>query len=411
MSGLLAKGSTITVTTKDAYKEKCSANVLWVDYPKIVKTLDVGSIIYVDDGLISLKVLSKDTDFLSCLILNGGSLGSKKGVNLPNVVVDLPAVSEKDKQDLLFGLEQNVDMVFASFIQDAAGIKEIRKVLGEKGRNVKIIAKIESFAGIRNFAEIINECDGAMVARGDMGIEIPPQKVFIAQKMIISACNRACKPVICATQMLESMTYKPRATRAESNDVANAVLDGADCVMLSGESAKGLANKRVTSRSQRISLDCEAKDESESDYVKGIPPDRDNRTRKRKLECYFLFFLISQSLATAIIVLASKPSTVHYISNFRPRCPIVFVTRDVDVAKQTLLYRGVVPLVVLKPPMAEWDADMSMRIDEGIQVGVREGFISRFDTLVLVLTLTSEIDKKTSQIRSKCSVQIVTYDN
>ncbi|GFO24744.1 pyruvate kinase [Plakobranchus ocellatus] len=260
--------------------------------------LDVGGIIYVDDGLISLRVLSKDTDSLSCLILNGGSLGSKK-VRLKRV------------------------LMYKGTRRDTAGIKEIRKVLGEKGRNVKIIAKIESFAGIRNFAEIINECDGAMVARGDMGIEIPPQKVFIAQKMIISACNRACKPVICASQMLESMTYKPRATRAESNDVANAVLDGADCVMLSGESAKGLANKRVTSRFHGISLDCEAKEESESDFS------RQGRWDEK-----------AKSLATAIIVLASKPSTVHYISNFRPRCPIVFVTRDVDVAKRTLLYRS-----------------------------------------------------------------------
>ncbi|XP_043199202.1 pyruvate kinase-like [Amphibalanus amphitrite] len=378
----LVTGEKIKLTTDQSFYEKCSKEVLFVDYVNITKVLKLGSRVYVDDGLISLIARDIGPDFVMCEIENGGMLGSKKGVNLPGTPVDLPAVSEKDRGDLLLGVEQGVDMVFASFIRDAAGVREIRKVLGEKGKKILIISKIENHQGIVNMDEIIAESDGVMVARGDMGIEIPAEKVFVAQKALISRCNMAGKPVICATQMLESMVKKPRPTRAEVSDVANAVLDGSDCVMLSGETAKGDYPMQCVSMMDRVCREAEAAVWHQSFY-----DDQARLVGKADHTHSVSLAAVGAAIklhAAAIIVLTTSGKTAHLLSKYRPRCPIVAVTRFPQVARQCHLYRGIFPLIHTPERVPDWLQDVEARVQSAIGYGKGQRFINTGDPVVII---------------------------
>ncbi|MGQ7121525.1 pyruvate kinase, partial [Escherichia sp. HC-CC4] len=215
-----------------------NSEMVAVTYEGFTTDLSVGNTVLVDDGLIGMEVTAIEGNKVICKVLNNGDLGENKGVNLPGVSIALPALAEKDKQDLIFGCEQGVDFVAASFIRKRSDVIEIREHLkAHGGENIHIISKIENQEGLNNFDEILEASDGIMVARGDLGVEIPVEEVIFAQKMMIEKCIRARKVVITATQMLDSMIKNPRPTRAEAGDVANAILDGTDAVMLSGESA------------------------------------------------------------------------------------------------------------------------------------------------------------------------------
>lgn len=382
---LLEKGATIQLSTNPALEKAGSAEQLYVDYKNIVNVVKIGSRVYIDDGLISVvvKEIKKDEGVLVCTIENGGKLGSRKGVNLPGTNVDLPAVSEKDKKDLVFGVEQGVDMIFASFIRDANAIQEIRKVLGEKGKNIKIIAKIENQQGVDNADEIIQAADGVMVARGDLGIEIPAEKVFLAQKMLIAKCNIAGKPVICATQMLESMINKPRPTRAEGSDVANAVLDGADCVMLSGETAKGEYPVETLVTMHNI---CK---EAESAFFHAKFFEEILRNTRRPTDMTDTIAIAATSAAvscraTAIVLLTTTGKTAQDCSRYKPPIPIIAVTRDQQVARQLHLYRGVFPLLYTEKPEHDWAQDLESRIEDAIGVGKTRGFIHNGDIVAII---------------------------
>merc|ERR1711953_565994 len=379
----LKKGEKIKITTDDQFKEKCTAEVLWVDYKNISKVISPGKRLFIDDGLISVVCKEIAADHFIGEVENDGNLGSRKGCNLPGTDTDLPAVSEKDKSDLLFGVEQGVDMIFASFIRNADGVRQIKDILGDKGKKILIISKIENQQGIKNLTEIIKECEGCMVARGDMGIEIPTEKVFIAQKQMIAECNRFGKPVICATQMLESMVKKPRPTRAEASDVANAVLDGADCVMLSGETAKGDYPVICVKTMAKISKEAEACIWNESLFDslrKGLktPIDRDVSVAISTVEASI------NCGASAIIVLATTGKSAHLISAFRPKCPILAVTRDARVARQAHLHRGIFPIYYKTGRASDWSEDMDQRIQMAINLGKARQFLKKGDSIICV---------------------------
>eukprot|EP00301_Raphidiophrys_heterophryoidea_P018498 c3492_g1_i1.p1 GENE.c3492_g1_i1~~c3492_g1_i1.p1 ORF type:complete len:538 (+),score=160.64 c3492_g1_i1:95-1708(+) len=379
---VLEADSEVTVTVDRAFENSCDANLVFVDYPNIVKVVSVGSLVFIDDGLISLRVEAINEKSLTTRVINTGALGSKKGVNLPGVRVDLPALSEKDRKDLRFAVEQGVDMIFASFIRKAEDVHEVRECLGSDGAHIKIVSKIENQEGVQNFDQILAVTDGIMVARGDLGIEIPYEKVFVAQKMMISKCNLAGKPVICATQMLESMIQNPRPTRAEVSDVANAVLDGADCVMLSGETAKGAYPVEAVSMMAQICTEAESAVHYKmlkNTLMRSVPGSLDNS------EPVAMSVVIAASShdCKCIVTLTHSGESARLISKFRPKCPIIVVSREAHILRQVHLHRGCFPVYYPEPRHESRDVDMDNRHQFGMQAALDEGFVNPGDTVIV----------------------------
>lgn len=335
----LKEGETYTLTTKDIVGDNTNGHITYAGLAKDVKG---GNRILIDDGLIELEVIEVKGSDIVCKILNGGELGERKGVNVPNVKVKLPALTDKDKKDILFGIEQGFDFIAASFVRTASAVKEIKDILEKHDANMGVIAKIENAEGIENIDEIIEASDGIMVARGDMGVEIPAQEVPFIQKRIIDKCNEACKPVITATQMLDSMIRNPRPTRAEVTDVANAVYDGTDAVMLSGETAMG--KYPVDALSMMASIVEET--EKHLDY---------SGYRKRKVSavnthnvsnavCYSSVSTAHDLGAKVIVAPSMTGFTTRLLSKWRPESLIIGLSPSTAALRQMQLYWGVKPL-------------------------------------------------------------------
>ena len=321
------------------YSYKGDNTKLACSYPALAKSVTPGQSILVADGSLVLTVLTCDVAAgeVQCRIENNAAIGERKNMNLPGVVVDLPTLTEKDINDIQnFGVKNGVDFIAASFVRKASDVHKIREVLGEEGKDIQIICKIENLEGLENYDAILAATDGIMVARGDLGMEIPPEKVFLAQKMMIREANIAGKPVVTATQMLESMIVNPRPTRAECSDVANAVLDGTDCVMLSGETANGEHFEAAITIMARTCIEAE-----QSVNYNGLYESVRNSCRERYGQLSKGDTIASAAVKTtvdvhakAIVVLSESGTTAKSIAKFRPSVPVCVLTPSTSICRQ-----------------------------------------------------------------------------
>jgi pyruvate kinase len=338
-SVVLKPGEILTLTTEDILGDANRVPVNYADMPSVIKS---GDRVLLDDGLIELKVVSVEGTEMRCEILNGGTLKPRKGVNLPGIRTTLPGVTERDVQHIMFGIEQRVDIIAMSFVRKGADVLEVRRILEENGAaHVQIISKIENEEGVSNLDEIIEASDGIMVARGDLGVEIPLEDVPMVQREMIEKCNLAGKPVIVATHMLESMQVNPRPTRAEVSDVTNAVLQGADVIMLSGETAAGKYPVESVATMAQIAAKAETMFDHASHYAKQAAVHTTNITEVMSQA------VVRSSLelnAKAIVTPTVSGFTARMVSKYRPQAPILAITQQDEALAKLSLYRGVFPV-------------------------------------------------------------------
>ena len=335
----LKEGQTYILTTREIVGDD---QIGFINYSGLPADVEAGNTILIDDGLIELKVqeVVNGTDIV-CTVVNGGELGMRKGVNVPNVKIKLPALTEKDKADIRFGIEQGFDFIAASFVRTADAVREIRAMLDEAGSTIQIIAKIENAEGIENLDDIIEASDGIMVARGDMGVEIPAEQVPHIQKTIIRKCNLACKPVITATQMLDSMIRNPRPTRAEVTDVANAVYDGTDAVMLSGETAMG--KYPVEALSMMASIVEETEKHLDYSAYRQRRVSAANVHNISNAVCSSSVGTAHDLNAKAIVAPSITGFTTRMLSKWRPEALVIGLSPSSSAVRQMQLYWGVKP--------------------------------------------------------------------
>ncbi len=335
----LAAGAEVILTIDEPGKGEIP-----VQYKDIVKDVKAGDKILLDDGLLELKAVSKNHSKIKCKVVTGGLLLSKKGINLPNSNVSQPALTEKDRQDLAFGLAHDVDYVALSFVKSADDILELKNLIKKAGKKTRVIAKVERHEALKNIDEIIRFSDAVMVARGDLGIEVSLASVPLLQKDIVRKCNSYGKPVIVATQMLDSMIRNPASTRAETSDIANAILDGADAVMLSGETSIGKYPVNAVRAMRKIAMTVE-KWSSDAGHIIGETTIKNIESTSEaigKSACK----LASQLGASVIINATAVGRTTRNVSRFRPHCPIISVTHTLKTARELNLVWGVYPYVL-----------------------------------------------------------------
>lgn len=378
-----------TLTTRDILGDE---EIVAVSYEGLVLDVKKGDTILIDDGLVELEVVNlvKETD-IECIVKNGGSVKDHKGVNVPGVRINLPAVTQKDIDDILFGIENGVDFIAASFIRKAEDVLDIRRILEENGGDyIQIISKVENQEGVENIDEIINLSDGIMVARGDLGVEIETEEIPIIQKEIIRKCNEVGKPVITATQMLDSMMRNPRPTRAEVTDVANAIFDGTDSIMLSGETAAGKYPVEAVKTMHNIAM----RTEKALDYKQILKEKSKNRGISTTNAISKSTCSTAEDLgASAIVTATSSGFTASAVSKFRPEAPIIAATTTEQVRRKMSLVWGVYPVLSLK------SASTDEVIDLSIHSALEKGYIEQGDLIVITAGIPVGVSGTTNLIK------------
>ena len=394
----LKEGQTYTLTTRELVGDD---TIGYINYSGLNEDVAAGNRILIDDGLIELEVRQvKDTDIV-CEVINGGELGEKKGVNVPNVKIKLPALTDKDKEDIRFGIRQGFDFIAASFVRTADCIKEIKAMLDEQGSSMKVIAKIENAEGIENLDAIIEAADGIMVARGDMGVEIPAEKVPHIQKKIIRKCNEACKIVITATQMLDSMIRNPRPTRAEVTDVANAVYDGTDVVMLSGETANG--KYPVEALKMMVHIVEETESHLDDSFYKRRRVSDDNSHSISNAVCYSSVSTARALGAKVIIAPSISGYTARMLSKWHPATMVAGMSPSIDTVRRMQLYWGVHPFQAKR---AESTDTLIMNSIDALKA---EGLVKEGDLAVVTAGVVSH-SRRHEPATSTNIMRVVTVD-
>ena len=366
----LKTGAEVVVTSRTVLG---SAECFSISYQGLPDEVKKGSTILLDDGLIELSVDHVEGPDIYCIVRNGGVLSERKGVNVPNVEVGLPSVTEQDKADIMLGCEIGVDAIAASFIRSGAAVDEIRKICTSMGmRNISIMSKIESATGVKNFDEILEHSDGIMVARGDLGVEMPPEQVPHIQKRIIARCASTYKPVIVATQMLDSMTHNPRPTRAEVGDVANAVYDGADCVMLSGETAAG---QYPVNAVKTMSAICKETERFLAE--RQVYHDRGGVRNVNSAIGFASVEIADRVGAKCIICPTNSSRTARLISNFRPGLPIYAMSPSRQAIRKTCFLWGVFAYKTTE------QGSLQSTIHESLERAKEQHLVSRGDVVVI----------------------------
>ena len=365
---LLEEGQQFTITMKDVMgnKEMCT-----VSYKGLANDVKAGDTILIDDGLVGLTVKEVNGDDIVCEVQNSGIVKNHKGVNVPGVKVNLPAITEKDRSDIEFGIEQGIDFIAASFVRKVSDVLAIREILEENNaEHIKIISKIENQEGVDNLDEIIEVSDGIMVARGDLGVEIPTEEIPVVQKLMIKKCNEAGKPVITATQMLDSMMRNPRPTRAEVTDVANAIYDGTDAIMLSGETAAGKYPVEAVKTMATIAKRAEETMRNRRDKI-------NNSKNVTDAISYATCTTAMDLDARAILSSTSSGHTARMVSKFRPDCPIIATTTTEGVRRQLSLTWGVLPV------MRENSTNTDQVITNSIEAAKSAKYVNENDVVVI----------------------------